>query len=93
MQLPALSLHQPQQAVEGNHLVATTVSAVLPARNEEENIRAAVESLAAQVPTSELLCKTIYDLLKENFRLARVERVRLEETSLNSFAYPANGHS
>lgn len=48
---------------------------------------------SGQVPTSELLCMTIHGILKRNFRLACIERVRLEETSLNSFEYPADGHS
>lgn len=57
-----------------------------------------LEDFSGQVPTSEILSKAIYDILKQNFRLARpgglarVERVRLEETSLNSFEYPADGH-
>ena len=57
-----------------------------------------LEQFSVQVPTSEMLCKTIYEILEQNFRLARpggltrVERVRLEETSLNSFEYPGKGH-
>lgn len=56
-----------------------------------------LEDFSTQVPTSEMLCKTIYEILKQNFRFARpgglvrIERVRLEETSLNSFEYPGNG--
>jgi 6-pyruvoyltetrahydropterin/6-carboxytetrahydropterin synthase len=38
------------------------------------------------VPTTENLCKEIYARLKP-FSAARLERVRLEETSLNSFEY------
>jgi 6-pyruvoyltetrahydropterin/6-carboxytetrahydropterin synthase len=38
------------------------------------------------VPTTENICKEIFRRLKE-FRLARVERVRVEETSNNSFEY------
>lgn len=50
-----------------------------------------LDLFADQVPTSEMLCKAIFEILSRNFRLARVEHVRLEETSLNSFQYPANG--
>lgn len=50
-----------------------------------------VERFAGQVPTSETLCKAIYEIFEGKFRLATVERVRLEETTLNSFEYPANG--
>jgi len=39
------------------------------------------------VPTTENLCTTIYDVLDEGFKPARVEKVRLEETMLNSFEY------
>jgi 6-pyruvoyltetrahydropterin/6-carboxytetrahydropterin synthase len=38
------------------------------------------------VPTTENICKEIFRLLKK-FRPARVERVRVEETSKNSFEY------
>jgi len=39
------------------------------------------------VPTTENLCSAIYGKLKEQFRLAHVEKVRMEETMLNSFEY------
>jgi 6-pyruvoyltetrahydropterin/6-carboxytetrahydropterin synthase len=39
-----------------------------------------------RVPTTENLCKEIYGRLRP-FSAARLERVRLEETSLNSFEY------
>jgi 6-pyruvoyltetrahydropterin/6-carboxytetrahydropterin synthase len=39
------------------------------------------------VPTTENLCVRIYDILKQNFRHAMVEKVRIEETMLNSFEY------
>lgn len=40
-----------------------------------------------QVPTTENLCRTIYTLLSEEFTGARLERVRIEETSNNFFEY------
>jgi len=39
------------------------------------------------VPTTENLCVTIYDILQQDFQHAEVEKVRIEETMLNSFAY------
>jgi len=39
------------------------------------------------VPTTENLCVRIYDILERNFRHAQVEKVRIEETMLNSFEY------
>lgn len=45
------------------------------------------------VPTSENLCQTIYEILKLRFRAAHLERVRLEETSMNSFEYAGDEES
>lgn len=42
---------------------------------------------ADQVPTTENLCRVLYRLLREGFAAAPVSRVRVEETSLNSFEY------
>ena len=39
------------------------------------------------VPTTENLCTLIYDVLAKGFKPARVEKIRLEETMLNSFEY------
>lgn len=39
------------------------------------------------VPTTENLCVRIYEILGHGFREAAVERVRIEETMLNSFEY------
>ncbi len=45
-----------------------------------------VPEFAKDVPTTENLCREIYRRLKA-FRAARVARVRIEETSKNSFEY------
>jgi 6-pyruvoyltetrahydropterin/6-carboxytetrahydropterin synthase len=45
-----------------------------------------IEEFLQVVPTTENICKEIYRRLKE-FPAARVERVRVEETSKNSFEY------
>ena len=42
------------------------------------------------VPTTENLCREIYRRL-ENFPAARLERVRIEETSQNSFEFAGDG--
>src|SRR5258708_4072468 len=39
------------------------------------------------VPTTENLCVEIYDILEKGFRHAHVEKIRMEETMLNSFEY------
>lgn len=39
------------------------------------------------VPTTENLCVAIYRVLEEGFLEARIEKVRMEETMLNSFEY------
>lgn len=40
-----------------------------------------------QVPTTEVLSVVIYQILKQSFRAAHLEKVRIEETRLNSFEY------
>ncbi len=39
------------------------------------------------VPTTENLCVKVYDILREGFHHAQVEKIRVEETMLNSFEY------
>ena len=39
------------------------------------------------VPTTENLCLVIYDILQRGFRHAHLEKVRFEETMMNSFEY------
>jgi 6-pyruvoyltetrahydropterin/6-carboxytetrahydropterin synthase len=45
------------------------------------------KEFALNVPTTENLCETIYDILQRNFDRAHLEKVRIEETMLNSFEY------
>lgn len=42
------------------------------------------------VPTTENLCKMIFHILKRGFTSAHLEKVRIEETSMNSFEYSGN---
>jgi 6-pyruvoyltetrahydropterin/6-carboxytetrahydropterin synthase len=39
------------------------------------------------VPTTENLSEVIFDILKQTFHAAHLERVRVEETMMNSFEY------
>ncbi len=40
-----------------------------------------------EVPTTEVLSVRIFEILKQSFRAAHLEKVRIEETMLNSFEY------
>jgi 6-pyruvoyltetrahydropterin/6-carboxytetrahydropterin synthase len=51
---------------------------------ENLNLR---EEFAVTVPTTENLCIQIFEILQRAFPHAHLERVRLEETMMNSFEY------
>jgi 6-pyruvoyl-tetrahydropterin synthase len=51
-----------------------------------------VAAFQSLVPTTENVCREIFRRL-ENFPAARVERVRIEETSKNSFEIAREGES
>ena len=53
-------------------------------RFDLENLNMRPE-FADAVPTTENLCAAIYDILKRKFTHAHLEKVRLEETMMNSF--------
>ena len=46
-----------------------------------------LSEFTGKVPTTEALCIAVYDILRPAFRAAHLEKVRLEETMLNSFEY------
>ena len=46
-----------------------------------------LEEFAVTVPTTENLCIEIFEILKRAFHDAHLEKVRLEETMMNSFEY------
>jgi 6-pyruvoyltetrahydropterin/6-carboxytetrahydropterin synthase len=46
-----------------------------------------LQEFAQQVPTTENLSVEIYEILQRGFQEAHLERVRLEETMMNSFEY------
>jgi len=55
-------------------------------RFDHQNLNTLAE-FTGEVPTTENLCASIYEIVQEGFRHARLERVRLEETMMNSFEY------
>lgn len=46
-----------------------------------------MQEFAQNVPTTENLCVEIYEILQRRFPHAHLERVKLEETMMNSFEY------
>jgi 6-pyruvoyltetrahydropterin/6-carboxytetrahydropterin synthase len=51
-----------------------------------ENLNMLVE-FQGVVPTTENLCIEIYGILKQGFHYAEIDKIRMEETMLNSFEY------
>jgi 6-pyruvoyltetrahydropterin/6-carboxytetrahydropterin synthase len=56
------------------------------ARFDHENLNT-LQEFAQEVPTTENLCIQIYEIVHRGFPHAHLERVRLEETMMNSFEY------
>ena len=46
-----------------------------------------LSDFAERVPTTENLCRAIFEILQREFAAAHLEKVRLEETMMNSFEY------
>jgi 6-pyruvoyltetrahydropterin/6-carboxytetrahydropterin synthase len=42
---------------------------------------------SVEIPTTEKLCERVHEILQRGFKLAHLERVKLEETLMNSFEY------
>jgi 6-pyruvoyltetrahydropterin/6-carboxytetrahydropterin synthase len=55
-------------------------------RFDHQNLNLLSE-FAIAVPTTENLCISIYEIVKRGFKEAHLERVRIEETMMNSFEY------
>ncbi len=55
-------------------------------RFDHQNLNTLAE-FAGTVPTTENLCMAVYDILQRGFRSAHLEKVRFEETMMNSFEY------
>jgi 6-pyruvoyltetrahydropterin/6-carboxytetrahydropterin synthase len=56
------------------------------ARYDLENLNT-LKEFAETVPTTENLCVEIFEILQRGFQKAHLERVKLEETLMNSFEY------
>jgi 6-pyruvoyltetrahydropterin/6-carboxytetrahydropterin synthase len=56
------------------------------ARYDLENLNT-LKEFSQIVPTTENLCVKIYEILQRGFHFAHLERVRIEETMMNSFEY------
>jgi len=50
-----------------------------------------LEEFQETVPTTENLCVEVYGVLQKGFHHAHVDKVRVEETMLNSFEYAGGG--
>ena len=55
-------------------------------RFDHENLNT-LQEFSQQVPTTENLCIQIYEIVQRGFHYAHLERIRLEETMMNSFEY------
>ncbi len=55
-------------------------------RFDHENLNVCAE-FQSLVPTTENLSEVIFNILKQSFKAAHLEKVRLEETMMNSFEY------
>ena len=62
------------------------VSRNVLSRYDIENLNT-LQEFSKTVPTTENLCVEIYEILQRGFQKAHLERVRLEETMMNSFEY------
>jgi len=56
------------------------------ARYGHENLNT-LQEFTQEVPTTENLCIKIYEILHHGFLSAHLDRVRIEETMMNSFEY------
>ena len=66
------------------------VESQVVSRYNLENLNT-LQEFAKTVPTTENLCIEIFEKLQRGFTHAHLERVRLEETMMNSFEYAGEG--
>jgi len=62
------------------------VQAQVVERYDRQNLNL-LKDFAKQVPTTENLCIEIYEIVKRGFEKAHLEKIRIEETMMNSFEY------
>ena len=60
-------------------------------RYDHQNLNLLAE-FVKEVPTTENLCIAIYEIVKRGFNKAHLEKVRIEETMMNSFEYSGEGN-
>jgi len=59
-------------------------------RFDQQNLNT-LREFAEAVPTTENLCITVYDILQRGMAQDHLEKVRFEETMMNSFEYAGGG--
>ena len=64
-----------------------TVEQEILERFDHTHLNLDVENFRTRVPTTENLCVEIFEILQRGFPHAHLEKVRLEETMMNSFEY------
>jgi 6-pyruvoyltetrahydropterin/6-carboxytetrahydropterin synthase len=62
------------------------VHAQVVERYDHQNLNLLAE-FARDVPTTENLCIAVYEIVKRGFLQAHLDKVRIEETMMNSFEY------
>jgi 6-pyruvoyltetrahydropterin/6-carboxytetrahydropterin synthase len=62
------------------------------ARFDIENLNMQAE-FASVIPSTENLCTVIHDILQRGFTHAHLEKVRIEETVMNSFEYAGSAEA
>jgi 6-pyruvoyltetrahydropterin/6-carboxytetrahydropterin synthase len=67
------------------------VHAQILERYDHQNLNL-LREFVKEVPTTENLCIAIYEIVKRGFRQAHLEKVRIEETMMNSFEYSGEGN-
>lgn len=60
-------------------------------RYDHQNLNL-MHEFAENVPTTENLCIAIYEIVHRRFQNAHLDRVRIEETMMNSFEYSGEGN-
>ncbi len=67
-----------------------TVEREVLSRYNLENLNT-LQEFAQTVPTTENLCIEIFEILQRTFHCAHLDKVRMEETMMNSFEYQGIG--
>jgi 6-pyruvoyltetrahydropterin/6-carboxytetrahydropterin synthase len=60
-------------------------------RYDHQNLNL-MQEFTKNVPTTENLCIAIYEIVHRGFEKAHLEKVRIEETMMNSFEYSGEGN-